>query len=89
MLVAVVAAWGDQGFEGLVVPIGIWLIASTFVLGFSTSAFLANNVSMAFIVIAAGAMDYVRLVLPPHHLLHRQSSRSGTREGRGRGSSKG
>ena len=57
VLVAVLAGWGDEAFEGLVVPLGIWLFASPFVIGFSIAAFLANNVSMAFIVIAAGAMS--------------------------------
>jgi hypothetical protein len=57
VLVAMAGAWGDEAFEGLVVPLGIWLFASPFVLGFSTTAFLANNVCLSFIVIAAGAIS--------------------------------
>lgn len=57
VLVALASTWGDEALESLVVPLGIWLFASPFVLGFSTAAFLANNVIMAFIVIAAGAIS--------------------------------
>ncbi len=62
LLVTAAGAWADEALEGLVVPLGVWLFVSPFVLGFSTAAFLANNVSMAFIVIAAGAIsDGLRL----------------------------
>ena len=65
VLVALASGWGDEALEGLVVPLGIWLFASPFVLGFSRVAFLANNVTMAFIVIAAGAIsDGLRLPGP-------------------------
>jgi hypothetical protein len=57
VLVALASTWGDEAFEGLVVPLGIWLFASPFVLGFSRWGFLVNNLIMAFIVIAAGAIS--------------------------------
>lgn len=57
LLVTIGARWKDQAFEELVVPLGIWIFLSPFVLGFSAAAFLANNVIMAFIVITAGAMS--------------------------------
>jgi len=56
-LVAIVGEWVDGGFQALVVPLGVWLFASPFVLGFSSAAFLVNNVTMAFVVIAAGAIS--------------------------------
>ena len=57
LLVTIAAKWKDQAFEGLVVPLGIWLFVSPFLLGFSSAAFLANNIIMAFVVITAGAMS--------------------------------
>lgn len=57
VLVSLASTWGNEAFEGLVVPLGTWLFASPFVLGFWNWAFLANNVSLAFIVIAAGAIS--------------------------------
>lgn len=56
VFVALLSGWGDEAFQGLVVPLGVWIFASPFVVGFSTVAFLANNESMAFVVIAAGAI---------------------------------
>jgi hypothetical protein len=67
VLVSLASIWGDEAFEGLVVPLGIWLFASPFVLGFSHWQFLANNVSLAFVVIAAGAIsDGLRSPQAPH-----------------------
>jgi hypothetical protein len=57
VLVALISTWGDEAFEGLVVPLGIWLFVSPLVFGFSKWAFLANNISLAFVVIAAGAIS--------------------------------
>ncbi len=57
VLVALASTWGDEALEGLVVPLGAWLFASPFVLGFWKWAFLANNLSLAFAVIAAGAIS--------------------------------
>jgi hypothetical protein len=57
VLVALASRLGDEAFETLVVPLAAWLFASPFVLGFSRLAFVANNVGMAFIVIAAGAIS--------------------------------
>jgi hypothetical protein len=67
ILVALAGTWGDEAFEGLVVPLGAWVFISPFILGFSTGAFLANNVVLAFVVIAAGAMsDALRSPEAPH-----------------------
>lgn len=55
VLVALAAEWIDGALEGLAVLLAIWLFLSPFLLGFSTSAFLANNVIMAFVVVAAAA----------------------------------
>lgn len=57
LLVTLAATWKDQAFEGLVVPLAIWLFVSPFLLGFSSAAFLANNIIMAFVAITAGAMS--------------------------------
>ncbi len=55
VLVALLSAWRNRVFEGLAVPLAGWLFWSPFILGFSTTAFLATNVTMAFVVIAAAA----------------------------------
>ena len=66
VLVALASVWGDEAFESLVVPLGIWLFISPLVLGFSQMVLLANNFALAFIVIAAGAIsDGLRLPEPP------------------------
>ena len=57
VLVSLAGGWADEAFEGLVVPLGAWLFASPFVLGFWNWAFPTNNISMAFVVIAAGAIS--------------------------------
>lgn len=56
ILITVAGQWRDGAFEALVVPIAIWLFASPFILGVSTTSFLANNVSLAFVVIATAAI---------------------------------
>src|SRR5579859_5098322 len=62
ILVSLAGEWGDEILEGLVVVLGAWLFESAFVFGFPTGAFLANNVIMAFVVIATAAMsDGLRL----------------------------
>src|SRR6516162_10434328 len=55
LLVALATEWIDEALESLVVLLAIWLFVSPFLLGFSTTAFLANNIIMAFVVVAAGA----------------------------------
>ena len=57
VLVALASTWGNEALEGLVVPLGIWLFVSPLVFGFSKWAFLANNIILAFFVIAAGAIS--------------------------------
>lgn len=57
VLVALASEWINRALESLVVPLGVWIFMSPFVLGFSREVFLANNVAMAFIVIAAGAIS--------------------------------
>ena len=57
VLVSLAGAFVDEAFEGLVMPLGTWLFISAFVFGFWTLALPVNNVAMAFIVIAAGAIS--------------------------------
>jgi len=52
VLLALASGWGGGAIFGLTVPLGAWLFASPFVLGFKTAEFLGNNVIMAFAVIA-------------------------------------
>ncbi len=54
VLVALLSRWRDEVL-GLAVLIAGWLFWSPFILGFSTAAFLAANVTLAFVVIAAAA----------------------------------
>ncbi len=54
VLVALLSRWRNEVL-GLSVLIAGWLFWSPFILGFSTAAFLAANVTMAFVVIAAAA----------------------------------
>ncbi len=54
VLVALLSRWRD-GVLALAVLLAGWLFWSPFILGFSTAAFLAANVTMAFVVIAAAA----------------------------------
>jgi hypothetical protein len=49
--------WEDGGVQALIVPLGIWLFISPFVLGFSTLAFVLNNILTAFVVIAWGLIS--------------------------------
>lgn len=69
VLVSLASTWGNEAFEGLVVPLGAWLFAAPFVLGFWKWAFLANNLCLAFAVIVAGAIsDGLRSPGEPHRL---------------------
>ncbi len=54
VLVALLSRWRSE-VSGLAVLLAGWLFWSPFILGFSTTAFLAANVAMAFVVIAAAA----------------------------------
>ncbi len=54
VIVALLSRWRNAVLP-LAVPIAGWLFWSPFILGFSTAAFLAANVTMAFVVIAAAA----------------------------------
>ena len=56
ILITATGQWRDAALEALVVPIATWLFASPFILGVSTTSFLANNVSLAFVVIATAAI---------------------------------
>lgn len=56
VLVELAAEWRGSALQALVVPLGVWLFASPFVLGFPRATFLANNLSMAFVTIAVGAI---------------------------------
>ncbi|SPE60349.1 conserved membrane hypothetical protein [Verrucomicrobia bacterium] len=54
VLLALVSGRVNETVPALIVPLGMWLFASPFVLGFSSTAFLSNNLIMAFGVIAGG-----------------------------------
>jgi len=56
VLLALASGRGGGAIRGLSVPLGAWLFASPFVLGFRTAAFLWNNVIVAFAVIAGAAI---------------------------------
>ena len=56
ILITAAGQWRDAALEALVVPIATWLFASPFILGVSTTPFLVNNVSLAFVVIATAAI---------------------------------
>ena len=56
ILITATEQWRDAALEALVVPIATWLFTSPFILGVSTTLFLANNVSLAFVVIATAAI---------------------------------
>src|SRR5438045_7556396 len=57
VLVILAGEWENEALQGLVVPLAIWLFASPFVLHIYTAAFIANNVSMAFVIVTAGAIS--------------------------------
>ena len=57
LLLATGNKWEDGGVQALIVPLGIWLFISPFVLGFSTAAFVLNNILTAFVVIAWGLIS--------------------------------
>ncbi len=54
IVVALLSRWRDEVL-GLAMLVAGWLFWSPFILGFSTAAFLAANVVLAFVVIAAAA----------------------------------
>jgi hypothetical protein len=49
--------WEDGGVQALIVPLGIWLFMSPFLLGFSRASFVCNNIIMAFVVIGWGLIS--------------------------------
>jgi hypothetical protein len=57
VLLVLVSGWGNGTLLALVVPLGAWLFASPFVLGFSKTAFLWNNVILAFALIVGAAIS--------------------------------
>ena len=75
VLVALLSRWRNEVL-GLAVLLAGWLFWSPFILGFSTAAFLAANVTMAFVVIgAAVSSDGLSLpkapeVSPPETYVH-------------------
>ena len=56
VLVMLAGEWENEALQGLIVPLSIWLFASPFILHIYTRAFIANNVSMAFVMVTAGAI---------------------------------
>jgi NADH:ubiquinone oxidoreductase subunit K len=61
MVLGLIGGYAYRGALALLVPLSVWLFASTFAFGFSSMAFLWSNVIMAFFIIAtAAAMDNLR-----------------------------
>jgi hypothetical protein len=57
LFLAAGSKWEDGGVQALIVPLGIWLFMSPFVLGFSRASFVLNNIIMAFVVISWGLIS--------------------------------
>jgi hypothetical protein len=57
LFLATGSKWEDGGYQALIVPIGIWLFMSPFVLGLSSAAFALNNIITAFVVIGWGLIS--------------------------------
>lgn len=55
LVLVALGGWAKESLGGLVVLVGLWLFWSPFFLGFPIGAFLATNIVMSFVVIAAGA----------------------------------
>jgi hypothetical protein len=61
VFLAVASEWGNGLVPVLIVRLGAWLFWSPFVLGFSSAAFLGNNILMSFVVISvAASSEYLR-----------------------------
>jgi len=68
VVVELAAELGGDALQALVVPLGAWLFGSPFILGIHNTPFMANNISMAFVVIAVGAIrdSFRRPNMLPH-----------------------
>lgn len=55
VLLTLVSGSGERPIQWLIVPLAAWLFFSPFVLGFAGKVFFANNIIMAFVVIAGAA----------------------------------
>ena len=55
ILLALLSGSGKRSVQELIVPLGVWLFMSPFVLGFSGKALPSNNIIVTFLVIAATA----------------------------------
>jgi len=55
VLITWVSGAGERPIQWLAVPVALWLFLSPFVLGFPNSALLANNIILAFVIIAGSA----------------------------------
>jgi hypothetical protein len=61
VLLALISERGDGAIGGLNVPLAIWVFLSPFLLGYSSRAFLINNIQTAFFLIDA-VLHPVRLI---------------------------
>ena len=55
VILALLGGWRQGAVQGLTVPVSAWLFASAFVLNFSGTGFLWNNVICAFALVAETA----------------------------------
>jgi hypothetical protein len=57
ILLALASLWGEETIQAAIVPLGVWLFASAFVLGFSSRGLFWSNVVMAFLVVAGALVS--------------------------------
>ena len=57
IVLALISGRGTGGLRGLTMVLGAWVFFSPFVLGFPNTAFLLNNIGLAFLVIAGAAIS--------------------------------
>jgi len=55
MLITWLGGSGERPIQWVAVPVAAWLFFSPFVLGFAGKVFFANNIIMAFVIIAGSA----------------------------------
>lgn len=71
VLLALISERGDGAIGGLNIPLAIWVFLSPFLLGYSSRAFLANNILTAFFLIGGAAITDA--VLHPVQLVPTES----------------
>ena|ERR1051326_4018317 len=71
VLLALAGGWQQGAVQGLTVPLGAWLFASPFILNFSGTGFLWNNVICAFALVAETAYGGALRSFPAPSANHR------------------